>query len=109
MNDAWIVWTSVGLGAGLLVAFFVVVASRRRLVPVARATLVVAVFAWVVGVAAMAADVGDAGGFIDCRDSCTSVQYVAAVVFVGGPVVAVLAAMALVIGMIHLRGNADRP
>jgi hypothetical protein len=102
VNDAWIVWTSLGLGAGFLVAGFVVAASRRRLVPAAVATVTVAVVAWLVGVAAIGNGWADADGFVDCRDSCTGVQYAAAAVFLGGPLFFVLGVAALVAACIRV-------
>lgn len=109
MNDAWIVWASVGLGGGVLLAVFAVAASRRRLVPAAAATLIVAVCAWLVAVAAIQADLGDAGGFVDCRDSCTVPQYLAAIVFVAGPLFFVLGLAALVVAGIFRRGVGTPP
>jgi hypothetical protein len=103
VNDAWIVWTFLGVGAVVVSALFVVAAAKRRLVAVAGSTLVAAACAWLVALAAIGSDAGDADGFVDCRNACTVVHYATAFAFVGGPIFAVLGAAGLVVGAVHLR------
>jgi hypothetical protein len=103
MTDAGVVWAALAVGAVVLLSVFAVAARSDRLPLVAGATLALSASAWLVGLAAISEGAGDVDGFVDCRDSCDAVHYVGALVFLGGALYSMLAAAALVVGLVFLR------
>lgn len=97
MNDAWRVWPAVVallvLTCGILVAAW----TRGRLGVVSISLFVVAVVAWVLDFATVSSGYHDADGFIDCRDGCTGVHYVAAVGFLSPPLLISLSALTMLV------------
>lgn len=94
MSTAWVPVGVVALFA--LVCGALVAAWRRgRLAAAAIALFVVACLTWVGTFAAIVSGYHDADGFVDCRDQCSSVQYLAAVGFLAPPLLISLSALGI--------------
>lgn len=70
---------------------------RGRLGAAALALFVAACLIWVAAFAAIVSGFHDADGFVDCRDDCSSVQYLSAVGFLAPPLLISLSALAMIV------------
>jgi hypothetical protein len=97
----WVVQVAVvvlfALTSGVLAAAWV----RGRLGTAAIALFLVALAAWILAFAAIAAEYRDANSFASCTTTCTTVHYVAAVAFIAPPLLIALTALAMIVA----RGN----
>lgn len=98
MSGAWVQIGVVGLfvlmcGA-LAAAWF-----RGRLGAATIALFAVACLVWVAAFAAIVSGYHDADGFTDCRDDCSSVQYLAAVGFLAPPLLISLSALGMIVAV----------
>lgn len=99
------VWVQVGvvvlfaLMCGTLVAAW----RRGRLGAAAIALLVVACLIWLAAFAAIVSGYRDADGFVDCREDCSSVQYLSAVGFLAPPLLISLSALGMIVAVSQRR------
>jgi hypothetical protein len=107
MAEAWVVL--VALGSLVLIVFGLLAAAwtRGRLGLVSGAVFLVALTAWVVDFAAITFDLGDADGFADCGDFCTTTHRLTALGFVAPPLLISLAAGGMLVALIA-RGRRRR-
>jgi hypothetical protein len=100
VNEGWVVLLAVAslglLSCGLLVAAW----TRQRLGVVATVLLALALGVWALDLLAVTSGYGDADGFVDCGDFCTTTQRVAAVGFVAPPLLVALAAGGVLVALI---------
>jgi hypothetical protein len=98
MSTAWVQVGVVALFAlmcGALAAAWI----RGRLGVAAIALFVVACLIWVATSAAIVSGYHDADGFVDCRDDCSSAQYVSAVGFLAPPLLISLSALGMIVAV----------
>jgi len=98
MSTAWVQIGVVALFAlmcGALAAAWL----RGRLGAAAIALFVVACLIWVASFAAIVSGYHDADGFVDCRDDCSSVQYLSAVGFLAPPLLISLSALGMIVAI----------
>ena len=100
MSTAWVQVGVVALFA-LMCGVLAVAWMRGRLGAAAMALLVVACAIWVAAFAAIVSEFRDADGFVDCRDECSSVHYLAALGFLAPPLLISLSALGMILALGH--------
>jgi hypothetical protein len=95
--STWIVQVAVVVLFALACGMLAVAWIRGRLGVAAIALFVIAAITWVVVLAAIAGEYGDANSFATCDENCSSVHYVSAVAFVSPPLFIALAALAMLV------------
>ena len=109
MSTAWVLvglLVPLALTCGALTAAW----SRGRLGVTAIALFVVASLSWVAAFAAIVSGYRDADGFVDCRDACSSIHYLAALGFLVPPLLISLSALGMIVAVgrrRRLRRRAD--
>lgn len=73
--------------------------TRGRLGAAAIALFVVACLVWVAAFAAIVSGYHDADGFVDCREDCSSVHYLAAVGFLAPPLLIALSGLGMIVAL----------
>jgi hypothetical protein len=107
MTEAWVVL--LALGSLVLIAFGLLAAAwtRGRLGLASGAVFALALTAWVLDFAAITSGFGDADGFVDCGDSCTTTHRVTALGFVAPPLLISLSAGGMLVALVA-RGRKRR-
>jgi len=98
MSTAWVQVGVVALFA-LMCAALAAAWQRGRLGLAAVALFVAACLIWVGAFTAIVAGFHDADGFVDCREQCSSVQYLAAVGFLAPPLLISLSALGMIVAV----------
>jgi hypothetical protein len=107
MSEAWTVLLALAslvlVAGGLLAAAW----TRGRLGLVSGAVFVLALAAWVLDFVAITSGFGDADGFVDCGDFCTTTHRLAALGFVAPPLLISLSAGGMLVARLA-RGRRRR-
>ncbi len=92
-------WVQIGVVALFVLMCGALAAAwfRGRLGVAAVALFAVACLIWVGAFAAIISEYRDADGFVDCRDDCSSVQYLSAVGFLAPPLLISLSALGMIV------------
>ena len=98
MSTAWVQVGVVALFA-LMCGALAAAGIRGRLGAAALALFVAACLIWVAAFAAIVSGYHDADGFVDCRDDCSSVQYLSAVGFIAPPLLISLSALGMIVAL----------
>jgi hypothetical protein len=104
MTDAWVVLLALGSLALITLGLLAAAWTRDRLGFASAAVFVVALTAWIGEFAAITSGFRDADGFVDCGDSCTPTQRLAAVGFVAPPLLISLSAGGMLVALV-VRGR----
>jgi hypothetical protein len=100
MNEAWLVLLPLAAIVLLTCGLLVLAWTHGRLGVVAAVVFVVALLAWVVDFAAVTSGYRDADGFVDCGDSCTTTHRLAALGFVGPPLLISVGAAGMTVALL---------
>jgi hypothetical protein len=99
VNDPWIVQLALLSIVAIVCGALAYAWTRGRLGVVSAGVFVLAVVAWVLDFAAVTSGFRDAEGFVDCARACTPTHRLAALGFVGPPLLVAIAAAGMAIAL----------
>ena len=106
MNDPWLVYLALASLFVLTCGALVLAWTRGRLGIASASLFLLALATWVVAFVAVLSGFRDADGFVDCRNSCTSVHLAAAVGFIAPPLLISVAAAGMIVVLVRRRRGA---
>jgi hypothetical protein len=107
MTSTWILVLALVSLVALVGGVLAYAWSRQRLGVASTVAFVVAVVLWVADFAVVSSGYRDADGFVDCGDSCTATQNVAALGFLAPPLLISVSAAGMLVALVT-RGRRRR-
>ena len=108
MNDPWLIYLALVSLFAITCGALVLAWTRGRLGIASASVFLLALATWVMAFAAVLSGFRDADGFVDCRDSCTSMHLAAALGFIAPPLLVSVAAAGMIVVLVRRRRGAPR-